>query len=193
MARNSLQEVANEKCELEMTPMIDVTFLLLIFFMCTLKFKILEGKLGAYLPKDVGVQATDAPPVEKVDIRLDVLRPGNKVRYDYKSKSNVPYTEAHAQAAPAPRTTVSGAGTGVAGDEQLLQGEVCLRRRRATAALRPQRRIRAACSGGGGSSGRRLPRSRSSRGGGSRPRSRSRSRRRFCTAPCGASVHVAVE
>ncbi len=98
MANKALQDVANEKCELEMTPMIDVTFLLLIFFMCTLKFKILEGKLGAYLPKDVGVQATEAPPVEKVDIRLDVLRPGNKVRYDYKSKSNVPYTEAHAQA-----------------------------------------------------------------------------------------------
>ncbi|MDF1837417.1 MAG: biopolymer transporter ExbD, partial [Planctomycetota bacterium] len=40
---------------MDMTPMIDVTFLLLIFFMCTLKFKVLEGKLTAYLPKDVGV------------------------------------------------------------------------------------------------------------------------------------------
>lgn len=98
MASQALKEVADEKCELEMTPMIDVTFLLLIFFMCTLKFKILEGKLGAYLPKDVGVQATEAPPVEKVDIRLDVLNAGNKVRYDYKSKRNVPYTEEHAAA-----------------------------------------------------------------------------------------------
>ena len=41
-------EIMDEKCELQMTPMIDVTFLLLIFFMCTLKFKVLEGKLGAY-------------------------------------------------------------------------------------------------------------------------------------------------
>ncbi|MEL6716433.1 MAG: biopolymer transporter ExbD, partial [Planctomycetota bacterium] len=46
-----LAKIADEKHELEMTPMIDVTFLLLIFFMCTLKFKVLEGKLGAYLPK----------------------------------------------------------------------------------------------------------------------------------------------
>lgn len=96
MANNALREVANEKCELQMTPMIDVTFLLLIFFMCTLKFKVLEGKLGAYLPKDVGVQAFDTPPVEKVDIRLDVINPGRKVRYDYKTKAQVPYTDADA-------------------------------------------------------------------------------------------------
>ena len=57
---NALDEIMGEKCELEMTPMIDVTFLLLIFFMCTLKFKVLEGKLGPYLPKDVGVNPQDA-------------------------------------------------------------------------------------------------------------------------------------
>ncbi len=68
-----LEEVADDDCEMEMTPMIDVTFLLLIFFMCTLKFKTLEGKLAAYLPKDVGVNQTDAEPIEKVlgfDINL---------------------------------------------------------------------------------------------------------------------------
>jgi len=90
---NVLASISDEKCELEMTPMIDVTFLLLIFFMCTLKFKILEGKLSAYLPKDVGVQAFDTPPVEKVDIRLDVRNSGTKLRYDRKAKANVPYTE----------------------------------------------------------------------------------------------------
>ena len=42
-----LQELNEDKCEMEMTPMIDVTFLLLIFFLCTLKFKLLEGKLQA--------------------------------------------------------------------------------------------------------------------------------------------------
>jgi biopolymer transport protein ExbD len=39
-----------------MTPMIDVCFQLLIFFMVTSKFKTLEGKLAAYLPKDKGLQ-----------------------------------------------------------------------------------------------------------------------------------------
>lgn len=97
MAGNSaLDDILNEKCELQMTPMIDVTFLLLIFFMCTLKFKVLEGKLGAYLPKDVGVNPQDAEPKEKVDIRLDVITVGNKMRYDGPSKRNVAYTEADA-------------------------------------------------------------------------------------------------
>ena len=83
-----------------MTPMIDVTFLLLIFFMCTLKFKILEGKLGAYLPKDVGVQTTEARPSRRWTSASTSCAPGNKVRYDYKSKANVPYTEAHARPTP---------------------------------------------------------------------------------------------
>ncbi len=89
-------EIMDEKCELQMTPMIDVTFLLLIFFMCTLKFKVLEGKLGAYLPKDVGVNPQDAEPKEKVDIRLDVVTVGNKMRYDNESRRAVPYTQADA-------------------------------------------------------------------------------------------------
>ena len=91
-----LDEIMDEKCELQMTPMIDVTFLLLIFFMCTLKFKVLEGKLGAYLPKDVGVNTSEAEPKEKVDIRLDVITAGNKMRYDSESRRAVPYTQADA-------------------------------------------------------------------------------------------------
>ena len=63
-----LKQIAEEESKLEMTPMIDVTFLLLIFFMCTIKFKTLEGKLEAFLPKDVGVNSSDAPPKEKIDI-----------------------------------------------------------------------------------------------------------------------------
>lgn len=79
MAPKSLKSMQEEKCDLEMTPMIDVTFLLLIFFMCTLKFKTLEGKLAAYLPKDVGVNTTQAEPIEKVDITLKVRSSGNKL------------------------------------------------------------------------------------------------------------------
>ena len=76
--RSILEEFSKENCDLPMTPMIDVVFLLLIFFMCTLKFKTLEGKLAAYLPKDVGVNQTEAEPIEKVEITIKVLREGTK-------------------------------------------------------------------------------------------------------------------
>ena len=78
-----LQDLNDEECKLEMTPMIDVTFLLLIFFMLTLKFKTLEGKLSAYLPKDVGVNSTDAEPIEKVEILVRVRVKGLKLTPDF--------------------------------------------------------------------------------------------------------------
>lgn len=95
----ALKEAAEEKSELEMTPMIDVTFLLLIFFMCTLKFKTLEGKLAAYLPKDVGVNQDDAEPIEKVEILVRLKRDsaGNKMT-GLKLKPGTPpepFTDAH--------------------------------------------------------------------------------------------------
>jgi len=55
---------------LEIAPMLDVTFLLLIFFMCTIKFKTLEGRLDAYLPKDLGAQKTSAETLENIEVRL---------------------------------------------------------------------------------------------------------------------------
>ena len=78
---SELERFEREDCEMEMTPMIDVTFLLLIFFMCTLKFKTLEGKLGAYLPKEVGVnpqQTTEPPP--KCEVGIDVVEEGTRLR-----------------------------------------------------------------------------------------------------------------
>jgi len=45
-----------EDMVMDITPMIDVVFQLLIFFMVATKFKTLEGKLLAYLPKDKGLK-----------------------------------------------------------------------------------------------------------------------------------------
>jgi biopolymer transport protein ExbD len=68
----STRDAAMEETKLEMTPMIDVTFLLLIFFLCTIKFKILEGKIPAYLPKDVGVNTTPVDKqLEKIEISIN--------------------------------------------------------------------------------------------------------------------------
>ena len=76
---SQLKRIAEEEFSMEMTPLIDVTFLLLIFFLLTIKFKILEGKLAAYLPKDVGVNTSPAEPKEKVEIRIDVKKEGTKL------------------------------------------------------------------------------------------------------------------
>ena len=83
MAKEPLSK--SRRCEpsdtnMDMTPMIDVTFLILIFFMCTLKFKTLEGQLGAYLPPDVGVNPTDAAEApEPLDVGIHVRIPGTKL------------------------------------------------------------------------------------------------------------------
>ncbi|MHC5039003.1 MAG: biopolymer transporter ExbD [Planctomycetota bacterium] len=62
-----------DKAEMNMTPMIDVCFQLLVFFMVTSKFKTLEGKLAAYLPKDRGQINIRTTPPEFLPIRV-VLR-----------------------------------------------------------------------------------------------------------------------
>lgn len=60
-----------ESVNLDFTSMIDVVFLLLIFFACTIKFKTLEGKLITELPKDVGVNPTPAEIlIEKIEIDI---------------------------------------------------------------------------------------------------------------------------
>jgi biopolymer transport protein ExbD len=61
----------------DMTPMIDVTFLLLIFFLC-LEFKTLEGKLGMKLPKDLGATSQPSAPVDHVDLEIAVASPGER-------------------------------------------------------------------------------------------------------------------
>ncbi len=53
--------------------MIDVVFLLLIFFMCASKFKTLEQRLDAQLPKDQGpTEGTPPPPPEHPDLRIKI-------------------------------------------------------------------------------------------------------------------------
>ncbi len=68
MAHKLMEEVEQE-AEMNMTPMIDVVFLLIIFFLC-IDFKILEAKLPAYLPKDRGSQTTETEPVEQLSLKI---------------------------------------------------------------------------------------------------------------------------
>ena len=73
------KEASRQDLPLQMTPMIDVTFQLLIFFLCSIKFRTLEGKLGAHLPRDVGVNASLSQPLDRVEVQIHVVREGRKV------------------------------------------------------------------------------------------------------------------
>ena len=93
--REKMRDEVQKEAEMDMTPMIDVVFLLIIFFLC-IDFKILEAKLPAYLPKDKGSQDFEVEPQEQLRIKIvcedrgeEQLRPkrksyrlvGHKVHY----------------------------------------------------------------------------------------------------------------
>jgi biopolymer transport protein ExbD len=51
--------------------MVDIIFCLCLFFMCSLKFKPLDGKFDSWLPKTGGIEKTDAPaPIDPARIIL---------------------------------------------------------------------------------------------------------------------------
>jgi len=62
----------------DMTPMIDVVFQLLIFFMLTMQFKEVEGQLLSQLPR-VGTAAPAVPAPDLLELRV-VLRAGDDPR-----------------------------------------------------------------------------------------------------------------
>ena len=80
MTTEQTRRLAKQEARMDMTPMIDVTFLLLIFFMCTLQFRTLEGKLAAYLPRDVGPNPDASEPQEALEVTLRVLEEGARIR-----------------------------------------------------------------------------------------------------------------
>lgn len=53
--------MGDNEAVLDMTSMIDVVFLLLIFFMCATKFREPEGVLKTYLPRNRGGNSGSAP------------------------------------------------------------------------------------------------------------------------------------
>ena len=50
----------SEETEMNMTPMIDIVFQLIIFFLLSLKFKTVDQRIQSELPKDRGIQATSS-------------------------------------------------------------------------------------------------------------------------------------
>jgi biopolymer transport protein ExbD len=72
MAKRKKYQPEDISLALQMTPMIDVIFQLMIFFMCSIHFKSLEGKLYSYLPRDKGMASTQVvdPILDEVRIKL---------------------------------------------------------------------------------------------------------------------------
>lgn len=55
---------------LNVTPMIDIIFCLIIFFMCSFHFKALEGKFDSWLPKEKGPNPSPVVPPVLEEIRV---------------------------------------------------------------------------------------------------------------------------
>jgi len=97
-SKSKTRDAIKEEVKLELTPMIDVTFLILIFFMCTLKFKTLEGKLVSYLPTDRGLSAAAAElEFEDAEIIMKISKdqwekdPEDRVVVFLRNGSNTPF------------------------------------------------------------------------------------------------------
>ncbi|MBL8724834.1 MAG: biopolymer transporter ExbD [Planctomycetes bacterium] len=61
--------LASDDAKSDLTPMIDVVFLMVIFFVC-IDFRVLEAKLPAYLPRDVGGGPSQVEPQEQLRIEI---------------------------------------------------------------------------------------------------------------------------
>ena len=72
---SSALDMAQEEVKPDMTPMIDVVFLMIIFFIC-IDFKVLEAKLPAFLPKDKGSQSFEVKQKEQLSVGVLVDSPG---------------------------------------------------------------------------------------------------------------------
>ena len=55
-----------DEVEADMTPMIDVIFLLLVFFILTTKFIPEEKIISSLMPTDKGQSAASSPPIEEI-------------------------------------------------------------------------------------------------------------------------------
>ena len=68
MARSRKKRKNDEKASPDLTPMIDVTFQLLIFFIICTRFKVEERNHQVQLPKDEGLQSQPSVPKEQISI-----------------------------------------------------------------------------------------------------------------------------
>ena len=71
---------------INVVPMVDVIFCLCVFFMCSMKFKQVEGKLDAWLPKDRGTTVAPAPdePAARIALFFDSGKQATVVQFGHR-------------------------------------------------------------------------------------------------------------
>ena len=84
----AIEEAMEEEIKLELTPMIDICFLIIIFFMC-LPFKTLEGKLQAFLPTDKGINPIPLDPPNEIKIHGNCGKRGRNVCTAVRAETDV--------------------------------------------------------------------------------------------------------
>ena len=67
------QEAEDEEPGISMTPMIDIVFQLLIFFMLACRFRTEEGQMHAFLPKNRGMGTAGTPAITLQEVRIKLL------------------------------------------------------------------------------------------------------------------------
>ena len=70
-------DAADNPVAINVVPMVDVIFCLCVFFMCSFKFKELEGKFQSWLPKDKGNGGV--PPEDIKEMRVAMYWDENKL------------------------------------------------------------------------------------------------------------------
>jgi len=92
MANGKKRRNSEEVLELKLTPMIDVVFQLLIFFLCATKFPEPEGVLKTWLPRNKG-QGPGIVTIDPGSVRLWLHRVGKDVICEYEdSRSDTGFT-----------------------------------------------------------------------------------------------------
>jgi biopolymer transport protein ExbD len=89
-----LDELINEKVGLQIAPLIDCVFLLLIYFMVSSSLKRSEADLGLSLPGQVQQSESIAMPDEQViEVRADGVIVFNEQQYSDPAKSDLAHLE----------------------------------------------------------------------------------------------------
>lgn len=69
-AGGNIGESSDNPVGINITAMVDIIFCLCLFFMCSLHFKQIEGKVDAWMPKDRGVNQGKIDIIEIPEIRI---------------------------------------------------------------------------------------------------------------------------
>ena len=64
----------SDDTEMNMTPMIDIVFQLIIFFLLSLKFKEIDRRIESMLPKDRGLAPTPTFPEDFLKVKIKAFR-----------------------------------------------------------------------------------------------------------------------